>query len=436
MTKKKLGGFFAALAAVAAGVVASRGGKHPAPAAEPLAMWESTCRDIWRVELRRDIDPAGLEGCIQQARAGGTKDSIVATVRASAEYREVQARPVVVPPPVPVAVSLPPLTTDGPIFLSGGQPWRWRGVSAFALLDRFAKGQDISDTLSAYQGYNLLRVWPYVPAKDWGAAAWDAPAPDVVVAFLTRVEQAGFYVEITLLLDDDPARIEPAKRLIAALAAAHPNNLVLEASNEPITHKAINTAALKDSLAASGFLYSSGDYEDVRRWYGRYAGVHTKRQKDWPRYSHDLWEWFNGAGPEFSWAGAHAPIVADEPPKPNDIPQGMTEADVLAYFGGASVLGAGATWHCETGKFGKPPVGGEITLAAAALRALTAFPADAARGPYRRIVEPGNEKGGPTETSRTYVVGNFMVRSQQVTKDAPEAGWTALEPSGVLWKRQ
>jgi hypothetical protein len=52
--------------------------------------------------------------------------------------------PVPIPKPTPVPAPIPaPVSRAVP-----GQPWRWKGVSAFALLDRFAKGQDISDTLT------------------------------------------------------------------------------------------------------------------------------------------------------------------------------------------------------------------------------------------------------------------------------------------------
>lgn len=301
------------------------------------------------------------------------------------------------------------------------------------MLDRYARGESLDPFLTAYAGFNALRVWPYVPVKDWGAKAWDSPAPNVVCEFVAAMGQRGWYVELTLLTDDDSARIEPAKALVSALAAANLPNVFVEIGNEPTTHKNIDTRALKAACDASGLLYSSGNYEDVRQWFGRFGTVHTKRQSDWPRYSHDLYEWYTGAGPEFPWAGAKCPIVGDEPPKPGDV--GMTIADALAYFGGLSIFAVGGTWHCETAKYAKPPEGDEIPLAAAALTALNAFPADAPLGRYRRIVEPGNEEGGPTEKSRTYVVGDCMVRSQQRGTSAPESGWTAIDDAGILWKR-
>jgi hypothetical protein len=321
-----------------------------------------------------------------------------------------------------------PLSTSGRIFLQAGQPWRWKGVSSFALLDRFAKGEDISDVFRAYAGYNLLRVWPYVPRADWGAAAWDSPSPDVVVAFVRRCEQAGFYVELTLLTDDDPARIEPAKALLRSLSKADLRSLVIETSNEPTTHKSIDTHTLKAALDASGFLYSSGDYEDSSRFFGSFLTAHTGRDNEWPRRAHDLLEFYQGGGPNAPSDPAHkVPIVADEPIRPDQA--GFNAADFRAYFGAVALLGAGGTVHTETGKHGLPPTAEEARIVAVVLEALNAFPADAPNGSYRRLDEGG-------KSLRTYVIGErAMVRIRPTTKDAPEAGWTAIDDDGVLWKR-
>lgn len=399
--KAILGGLGAA-AAITGGVLSKGGGSKPAPAPEPIAMWTATCEDVWRVELRREIDASGLAGCLEQARRGGTKDSIVATVRRSAEYAEVQARPVEVPTPEPVAVSLPPLTTDGPIFLSGGRPWRFAGITAFELLERYAKGEDIGPFLDDFTGFNVLRVFLYTPVKDWGAAAWDVPSPEQVIAFLKFVESRGFYVELVLLTDDDAGRIEPARRLVEALKAARPPNVILEAGNEPETHKAINTAALRSTLMASGFLVSSGNYEDSRHWYGHWIGFHSGRDAEWPRRAHDALDYNHGGGPNFPEEPAlKVPAVCDEPIRPDQA--GFNEADFRAYFGACSLLGAGGTYHFESGKYGKRPTGDEKRIAAVVLEALNHFPADAPKGRYERIDEQG-------ATLRTYRVGGLTVR--------------------------
>jgi hypothetical protein len=326
----------------------------------------------------------------------------------------------------PPASSAPvqPLRADGRIFRTAdGAPWRWKGVSAFRLLDRFARGEDIAPFLEAYRGYNLLRVWPYVPVADWGAAAWDAPAPAVAVAFLDRVARDGFYVELTLLLDDDPARLEPARQLVAVLSAVRPQNLVIEIANEPAAHKNTDTRKLKAALDVTGFLYASGDSSATL--FGDFATVHTGRDSEWVRRAHDLMEYWNGGGPDAPTDPAHKiPAVADEPIRPDQA--GYVAGDFRAYFAACALMGAGATFHSETGKHARLPTTDEARMAAVALEALNTFPADAPLSAYRRPVE---------NTLRTYVIGSYMVRIRPTTKDAPEPGWTALDSEGILWRR-
>jgi hypothetical protein len=325
-----------------------------------------------------------------------------------------------------------PLVSDGRIFrTSDGQAWRYKGVSAFKLLKLYADGDTaaVDAFLEAYRGFNVLRVWPYV---EWGANGWEPPSANVTRDFLAYVAARGWRVELTLLTSDEPARLAWAQAYLAALAIEpKPTNLLIEAGNEPDTGKSIDTAALIPALEASGFVWATGNYEDARKMRGQYGVAHTARSRDWPRRAHDLLEFYQGGGPNDPSDPPHRfPIVADEPAKPQDIPGGMTENDVLAYFGGSALMGAGATWHCEGCKYGRVPTADEARLAAAALRALDAFPADAPLGGYRRIVEVGQ----PAE-ARTYVIGSYMVRSQQNGTNSPEAGWTPIDVGGVLWRR-
>jgi hypothetical protein len=324
------------------------------------------------------------------------------------------------------------LSTSGRIFLEAGQPWRWKGVSAFKLCELFRQGRlgEIDAILADFAGYTVLRVWDYVT---WPGTGWESPGADVWVAFLGYVRARGWRVEITLLTDDDPARIEPAIRLVGALAVAGVEALI-EIGNEPRTHKQIRTSALVPVLETSRFLYTSGDYEDSRNWRGRYGVAHTARTPDYARRAHDLMEYFNGGGPNDPGEPAcRAPWVADEPAKLQDVP-GSIEDKVRgwrAYFGACSLLGAGATFHHEGGKFGQRPTDDDRRLATAALEGLNAFPADAPLGGYQRLDEPNAPESG-----RTYVIGGrYMVRCQQNGTAAPEAGWRALDDAGVLWTR-
>jgi hypothetical protein len=170
-------------AASTAAAVLARPKGQPAP---PVVVPPSPDRYAVRVEVFHG-DPAADDKVVSAKLTLGTvttwtdaagNASILAppgasTLAVSAPGYLDASVPVTVPTSGPVQVSLEravvelsPLSPDGRIFRTAdGQPWRWKGISAFALLNRFARGEDISDTLAAYQGFNLLRVWPYVPKR-------------------------------------------------------------------------------------------------------------------------------------------------------------------------------------------------------------------------------------------------------------------------------
>lgn len=88
--------------------------------------WPGECASIWQEELGRDIDPAGLEGCIDQRRAGRSIDDVRTDVRASEEWRAKHAPapdpvPTPTPPPAPPAQDAPWQT------ITRAQLLNWRG---------------------------------------------------------------------------------------------------------------------------------------------------------------------------------------------------------------------------------------------------------------------------------------------------------------------
>lgn len=358
-----------------------------------------------------------------QAHAPDYRPGDLLTVTIARHTRKVLLLEPVAPRPPPISA----LHADGKIFRTEtNEAWRWRGVSAFKLLNQYAAGEDIAPTLAAFRGFNVLRVFWYVK---WVGTGWEPSTVEQVLAFANRVAQDGFYVELVLLTGDEPAYVEPARQLVQALTAANPppKNLLFEIGNEPTANgKRINVWALREVLEASPFLYASGDNER-NPWFGRYLTAHTPRDGEWPRKAHDLLEYYVGGGPAAPTDPAHhVPAVADEPIRPDEA--GFNENDFLAYFASSSLLGAGATFHYDGGKFGRLPTGDEARCLEAALAGLLAFPADAPRGAYRRIDEHG-------ATLRTYVIGDDMVRVRPTSPAAPEPGWSAMDDAGIVWKR-
>lgn len=311
---------------------------------------------------------------------------------------------------------------DGKIFRAGDTPVRYRGVSAFALFDRFARGEDLGPFCRAYAGFNVLRVWPYVPSPPW-VPGWNPPPNGVIADAIRACAGFGFHVELTLLTDDDPSRLPWASRLVEYLAGQDLPGLLLEVGNEPAIHKDIHTQALRDVLARSGFLHSSGEYIDMTKFFGTYVVSHTERDPEWPRRAHDLFDYSEtDGGPHLPGPKLKMPAVADEPIRPDQA--GFNVQDFRAYFGACALLGAGATMHTETGKTAALPTAQELPCIAAALEGLTAFPEDAPLGRYNRPVE---------RSLRTYVVGRHVVRIRPTTREAPMDGWTSLDPDGILW---
>jgi hypothetical protein len=303
-----------------------------------------------------------------------------------------------------------PLTTDGPIFLAGDQPWRWDGVSAFRLLDAFAHGQDLQPFFDRFRGFNVLRVWLYTSWKDANGQpiGWDPPAADIVLRFLARCRDAGFYVELTLFTDNDPARSAPIRAIVSALAAAAPTNLLIEIANEPDANK-IDTTPYRAQLEATPFLYTSGDYDPSSSHFGRYLTYHTPRDNDWPRKSKGLREFWDGSGPDAPGPAIHVPAVADEPIRPDQA--NYADQDYLAYFALASLAGAGATFHYEGGKWARLPDANEGRCLDAALAGLNAFPADAPRQLYAHDMTDEQATG----SLRTYRFGPYGVRVRPKT---------------------
>lgn len=308
------------------------------------------------------------------------------------------------------------LSANGKIFYVDGKAWRWKGVTAFGLMDRFAKAENIDDFLNAFEGFNLLRVFYYV---DWPGTGWGIPSDDAVHRFLDYVAARGFYVELVLLTGPKPQAEAQAIVTHCFNEFGRHENLLIEEVNEPGVHDKVDPATLTEPVTpviwTDGLTTGSHD--------GLYLTPHTPRDGEWERKGHDLLEYWTGGGPSAPTDPAiKEPAVGDEPAKKEDV--GADVRAWRAYFGVCSLLGAGATFHFENGKYGLPPDAMDRRLAAAALEGLNAFPEAAPLGPYSR----------PEDSSlRTYVVGNYMVRVRPTSLEGVVPG-TMLDADGILWK--
>lgn len=320
-----------------------------------------------------------------------------------------------------------------------GQAVRYCGLSHFRGLDRWVRGERCWSWIHRhFPSVNVLRVWPYV---DWAVNGWDAPPIDATIAFIQDALRNGFGIELTLLTSNDPRRIEWANFYIRELDRTALPNLLLEAGNEPsATINSIEVEKLYFELDASRYLWSSGLYtaEDQRqnRWGGIYGTAHTPRDYKFAVHGHDLWEYFDGAGPDVAHSRWEGPWVGDEPIRPDQVngvqPGGWDKYATYRMLGGCYALfGAGGTFHYEGGKQAVEPNADEQQCGDEFFRGLTAFPANAPLGPYTGTIPEFPR----VDVSRTYPVGNYMVRCYPVVGTPPPEGWTAIDAEGILCRR-
>lgn len=329
-------------------------------------------------------------------------------------------------------VWLPRIGVSGRSFTIGGQLATIKGATAFPLMDRWAKGQDVTPFLNAYPRANLFIVFSYTSRNVWGDQAWDAPTPQQAADFVRFMNTRGKYVELVLLTST--GHVDEAKAILAAVAAMHPTNVLVRLGNEPEQQNGAGnppyeTLPLKDAADASGLIYDSGFYAGgARKWFGApgrsYVSPHTERDAEAPRRTHDCYDLAHK--PKDAPLGAQelsVPCFLGEPQKAGL----MTTADAKAYGGSGMQFGAGVACHTETGKFLLLPTPQESAVCNALFDGVDAFPAGTNTGAYRRI---------DGVSLRTYVVGNTMVMIRpNVPGRAPEAGWRPLDADGILWSR-
>lgn len=314
---------------------------------------------------------------------------------------------------IPLFARLARLVPSGKLFKHEDKFWRWRGVTAFGLLARFEKGENIDDFLKAYEGFNLLRVFYY-----WESIKAELPPDDVLHRFLEYVEGWGFHVELVLFTGPPRPDAQQIVNHTFAEFAGH-KNLVIELVNEPGVHEKVDPATL--TVPPTEIPWTDGLTTAAHR--GLYLTPHTPRDGEWERKAHDLKEYYDGGGPGSpSDPAIKQPAVGDEPAKKEDVVPDVRAW--RAYFGVCSLLGAGGTFHSERGKLGLPPDDADKPFVEATLEGLTAFPEDAPLGPYSR----------PEDSSlRTYVVGHYMVRVRPTSLEGVVPG-AMLDKDGILWR--
>lgn len=278
------------------------------------------------------------------------------------------------------------LRIQGTRFVRGdGQPFQWRGITAFRLLQMLARGR--TPEVEAYldwcaeQGLTVVRVLTMAehlfPLEPLDGRA-------VLPRLLTMAERRGLYVEIVALADTAvvPVDIDQHVREIGAIAARHPNAIV-ELANEPghpTQAERVDDAAELAKLARlipESVPVAFGSAEGDERFAGGdYATFHFPRLDGNRGWDH-VAELADGADLLRKWK---KPLVSDEPIGAGDREDPGARDDSPERFRAASLLsamvGMGATFHYEDGLHARTPGGRQRAIFEAWREAWALVPGD------------------------------------------------------------
>lgn len=328
------------------------------------------------------------------------------------------------------------LEADGPIFRANGSPFRVKSVSGFNLIDQYSKGKDINPFLDKYNRSNRVRVFTYTPEKFWGVSSWGFPSKVVVKEFIEYLITKGKATSLCLITDDDQDKLQQARDLVNYLNEFNFPGLFLEEINEPLTHDKLASGVLKNTLNGSRYLYGSGIYEDLKKFWGKVGYIHTPRDNEWPRKAKDAIEAYRGGGPNSTDEPAcKVPWILDEPIRPDQA--GFNTLDFYAYGALGSLTSAGITFHSESGKLGKLPSDEEFSCYQALMDGMNVFSESAPLGKYDHLrdLEEVDADNKPTTCLRVFQVGHYVVVVRPKSVKIP-SNWKSLDNYRICYQIQ
>jgi hypothetical protein len=320
-------------------------------------------RVVWRVyraELLREPDP-DCSGWVAEIATGHmTEAQMVEAIRLTGEWAAVHA-----PKPEPVPVPQPSLR--GRLRVEGrrlvgadGQPFAWRGVTGFRLLELTSSGRIAEATWflewARQTGFNVVRVLGMCKGMFSLSPTFGAYS---LGELLDLAAAHGLYLHVTALADtasypdlDYGAHVEA----LGSVCAQHENVALLEASNEPYhgsQASAVHDVANLQRWAArvpQGVLVALGaSAEDESREMDDAPVIvaHLDRGRDPWNMARRVRELETLSADSGRYVINSEPIGAAETDQP-----GRRSADpaIHAAFGALSrIFGVGSTFHCEAG---------------------------------------------------------------------------------------
>ena len=287
------------------------------------------------------------------------------------------------PPPVsrPAAPPVAPATEphpDAPTHLqiagtifktAAGQPFQWRGITAFRLLDFVADGDEAAAT--RYLAWAASQKLTVVRVLAMGGGFMDLrpqPGRDALSRLLDLAAAHGLYVEVVALAGtrDMPVDLDQQLTALGAILGRHAN-AILEVANEPAHPSQAPDVGKPEVLLAlaarvpSDIPVSLGSLEENEGFArGDYATWHVPRDSRLDGWGHVLA--VAQGGDLVRRLGK--PVVSDEPIGAGAVYEPGRRDDQPSRFRAAALLtrlaGMGATFHYGAGLQATIPEGREL----------------------------------------------------------------------------
>jgi hypothetical protein len=317
--------------------------------------FRGTITALYREELGRDPDPAGMAEFLQHAREGMTGEQIRRALHDSPEGIAFRNRPK--PPKTPrIAVNGLGFVTDE------GSPWTWAMLTGFRDYERFLRGEDIGPLLQETRdaGGNGRRVFG---AFDFGSPQaqrlYPREHPDYFARlpeFFALNAQFGLYVQFVAFADTQRSvpGAQPQRDHWAALCdTLRPiPNVLLERVNEADSHENRLDTDLPKPEGITASFGSNGAGANPPGPFWDYADLHPERPADLPKLLQSTTTLAFAVHGFPGFSGTQRATVASEPIGFADaaVPGRRVSDPGIAYLLGVGCRwGAGGTAHSDNG---------------------------------------------------------------------------------------
>lgn len=327
------------------------------------------------------------------------------------------------------------LEPAGPIFRVNGAPWRWLACDGFALPMLHAAGEDITPVLAWAVRTGFVKIRAFF-GLHWIAQQLGRPdflaTPDQTRAFLRLLADWELRCEWTVgdlqYLKADAG--DQRRWYDGQIDAIKDFDLTTAETCNEAFKNGVDVSAI--GRFGHGIVQSSGVYVppcDPRLDYGV---THPPRDDEWPRKGKELFDLYNGFDPDLP-GGVRIPWVNDEGMGADEVNKPGSRSNVPAdFFDDAAVsalMGAGGTFHCTDGVYGRIPGPVQQHCADCYVAGSKSIPADAALGSYTR----GLLGDSPLEHDDALALRTFgRINGSQATCVAvrPQPDWRAVAQNG------